>query len=339
MDNVCHTLVGAAMGEAGLKQRTRYGNATLMIAANLPDLDVLVFLTPLPSVAFRRGWTHGILAQLLLPVVLTAVVVLVDRWRRRPGNREGPPLSVPWLLALSYLGIYSHVFFDFLNSYGIRLLSPLDWRWFYGDAVFIIDIWLWAMLGAGVWLARRATAPAAARGALAFATCYVVAMLLAAGAARASVLDAWRSLRGTTPRALMVGPLPVTPFDKEVIVDAGAHYERGRFSWRSGALTLASGVVAKHDDAPEIVPASRDPGVRGFLVWSRFPYWQLEPVDGGTRVTVRDMRFGDRFSASAYVPLTSAGALRRGAAQAAQHAEIPLVERVESDRAGTSGRR
>ncbi len=45
MDNLCHTLVGAAIGEAGLKIRTRFGNPALMIAANLPDLDVLVFAT------------------------------------------------------------------------------------------------------------------------------------------------------------------------------------------------------------------------------------------------------------------------------------------------------
>ena len=63
MDNLCHTLVGAAIGEAGLKQRTRYGNATLMIAANLPDLDVLSFLTGVNPISFRRGWTHGVLAQ------------------------------------------------------------------------------------------------------------------------------------------------------------------------------------------------------------------------------------------------------------------------------------
>src|SRR5690349_11617106 len=63
MDNVCHTLVGAALGEAGLKRGTRLGLVTLMIASNLPDLDVLVFLTSTPSVAFRRGWTHGVLAQ------------------------------------------------------------------------------------------------------------------------------------------------------------------------------------------------------------------------------------------------------------------------------------
>jgi hypothetical protein len=41
MDNLCHTLVGAALGEAGFKRRTRFASATLMIASNLPDIDVL----------------------------------------------------------------------------------------------------------------------------------------------------------------------------------------------------------------------------------------------------------------------------------------------------------
>ena len=71
MDNVCHTLVGAACGAAGLNRRTRFGAATLMISANIPDVDVLVFATGQPWMEFRRGWTHGILAQIVLPVVLT----------------------------------------------------------------------------------------------------------------------------------------------------------------------------------------------------------------------------------------------------------------------------
>jgi inner membrane protein len=45
MDNVCHTLVGAAIGHTGLKRRTRFAQGALMISANVPDLDVLVFLT------------------------------------------------------------------------------------------------------------------------------------------------------------------------------------------------------------------------------------------------------------------------------------------------------
>src|SRR5881394_3148301 len=79
MDNLCHTLIGAALGEAGLKRWTRYGSATLMIASNLPDIDVAVMATNVPSVAFRRGWTHGVLADALLPIVLAASVVLFHR--------------------------------------------------------------------------------------------------------------------------------------------------------------------------------------------------------------------------------------------------------------------
>ncbi|MDO8793769.1 MAG: metal-dependent hydrolase, partial [Vicinamibacterales bacterium] len=89
MDNVCHTLVGAALGEAGLKRRTRFGNATLMIAANLPDIDVLVFATDTPSVAFRRGWTHGIAAQALLPIAFTGLIWLAARARPALSEAEG----------------------------------------------------------------------------------------------------------------------------------------------------------------------------------------------------------------------------------------------------------
>jgi len=129
-----------------LKRRTRYGNAALLISANLPDVDALIFLTGAPSVALRRGWTHGIVAQILWPVVLTTLLVLIDRvWTTRPGDtlraRPRP------LLLLSGIGILSHVFLDYLNNYGIRLLMPLSREWFYGDAVFIIDPWLWLVLG------------------------------------------------------------------------------------------------------------------------------------------------------------------------------------------------
>jgi inner membrane protein len=291
MDNVCHTLVGAALGEAGLKSRTRYGNATLMIAANLPDLDVLVFASATPSVEFRRGWTHGLVAELLLPVLLTAAVVLYDRLRRRPPAAAGPPLSVPWLLALSSTGVLSHVFLDYLNNYGVRLLAPLDWRWFYSDAVFIVDPWLWLSLGAGVWLARRRQTPVPARGALAFATCYVVIMLLSAQQAQRIVLSAWRTVRQSEPLAVMAGPLPVTPFTRTVVVDAGDHYETGTFSWWTAAVTFDREPVAKNAGTPEALAARADRTVRAYLGWSRFPFWTVTRAGTAARVSVGDMRF------------------------------------------------
>src|SRR5262245_28283108 len=178
MDNLCHTLVGAALGEAGLKRRTRFGNATLMIASNLPDIDVGVFATSTPSVSFRRGWTHGPLADAVLPVVLTLIIVA---WARtRPARPDDAPLRPGWLLALSYVGVLLHVALDSLNPYGLRFLAPFSWRWFYIDALYIIDPWLWLMLGLGVWWARRQAKPSGARMALIVSAIYVVAMVTGA---------------------------------------------------------------------------------------------------------------------------------------------------------------
>jgi inner membrane protein len=295
MDNICHTLTGAACGEAGLKRRTRYGNATLMIASNLPDLDVLVFFTDTAGFAFRRGWTHGILAQGVLPIALGGLVWLAGRAARRGIHDEGRPLSFVWLVLLSYVGVLSHVFLDYLNNYGIRLLAPLDWRWFYGDAVFIVDLFLWIALGTGIWLARRRSRPVFARGALVFAVCYIAVMLVSARAARGIVADVWREARGTEPLDLMVGPLPLTPFSRVAIVDAGDRYEVGTFRWWPLSVTFEPMSIPKNNTRPEVARAREQSRlVREFLVWSRFPAWTITPSTRGSQVTVFDLRFMSR---------------------------------------------
>ena len=84
MDNLCHTLAGAALARAGLGRRTALGTAALVLGANLPDLDVVsAFLGRTSDLAFRRGWTHGVLAMAVWPFVLTTLLLAWDRWRRR----------------------------------------------------------------------------------------------------------------------------------------------------------------------------------------------------------------------------------------------------------------
>ena len=289
MDNLCHTLVGAALGEAGLKRRTRFGNATLMIASNLPDIDVLVFATGTPSVAFRRGWTHGILADALLPPLLTAVMLLVAS--RRTTTSTQPSVKPMQLLLLSYVGVILHVVMDLLNTYGVRLLMPFSQQWFYGDVLFIIDPWLWLALATGVSLSIRRRAPNWSRVSLAIAATYVLAMLVAARVARADILDRWRQVEGQPPNALMVGPIPVTPLQRPLIIDAGDRYETGMFRWQPRSIRFDADDVVKGDTDPRVAAARKAPNIRAFLIWSRFPFWTFAPVDGGTRVTVGDMRF------------------------------------------------
>jgi inner membrane protein len=301
MDNVCHTLVGAACGAAGLNRRTRFGAATLMISANIPDVDVLVFATNTPWIEFRRGWTHGIVAQLTLPIALTVVFWLLDRFTRARGTDGDRPFHAGWSLALSFVGVYTHVFLDYLNNYGVRLATPFSWQWFYGDAIFIVDPWMWIALAVGVWMTGTRGRSMPARVSLAVVTGYIVVMLTSGWAARGIVSDAWKEAHGVEPRALMVGPVPLWPFSRQVIIDAGDHYETGTFSWLRAAVTFYPEQIPKNNEAPQIAAVRADPKIRAFLVWSRFPYWTIEPSAGGTRVTVSDMRFPGRngFAASA----------------------------------------
>jgi inner membrane protein len=59
------------------------------------------------------------------------------------------------LLGLGYLAALTHPALDWLNTYGVRFLYPFDRRWFYGDTLFIVDPWVWLVLGAGVVLSQR----------------------------------------------------------------------------------------------------------------------------------------------------------------------------------------
>ena len=101
MDNICHTLVGVAAARAGLATKTSLATATLAIASNLPDIDVLAFTTGIPAVALRRGWTHGVLAQAVLPIAFAGVMWMVARSTHSapriphpaPGSRIPHPAS------------------------------------------------------------------------------------------------------------------------------------------------------------------------------------------------------------------------------------------------------
>ncbi|MFY2557032.1 metal-dependent hydrolase [Corallococcus terminator] len=158
MDNLAHSLVGAWMAEAGLKRYTPLATATLVIGANLPDVDAVVtFAGSDASLYWRRGWTHGVLALALWPFVLTGLMLLWDRFVRRRRHPDLAPARAGPLLLLSTVSVLSHPALDWLNTYGVRLLMPFDGTWFYGDALFIVDPWVWLLAGAAVIMADART--------------------------------------------------------------------------------------------------------------------------------------------------------------------------------------
>jgi len=279
MDNLCHSLVGMALGRAGLARRGPLAMSTLVIANNLPDIDVGVFATGTLAMSFRRGWTHGILAQATLPIALTGAMVLYDRYVRRKSS-PADRVDVKQLLLLSYLGVLLHVFMDFTNSYGVRLLMPFSDRWFYGDALYIVDPWLYLTLGLGWWWSR--SGPGAARVGVTLAAVYVGAMLLSNVLARMEVADGLARAGRPADTRFMVTPVIVNPFRREVVIDVGDRYEKGNLwfdplpHFRPAGFGIVKGV-----DRPEVAAALQSPRARAFLRWSRFPFVQVEP-DGTT---------------------------------------------------------
>jgi inner membrane protein len=168
MDSLAHALAGACLAKAGLERATPLATSTLILAANVPDVEAVCYLMgPDLAYGFRRGWTHGVLAMVLLPILVASAMLTFDTYVRRRLRPDAPPAR-PWpLLALAVVGVLSHSAMDWLNSYGVRLLMPFEPRWFYGDALYILDPWLWLLLGLGIsltWLRRRQAAVAGAVG-------------------------------------------------------------------------------------------------------------------------------------------------------------------------------
>lgn len=298
MDNLTHSLVGAVMGQAGLKHKTGLGMPAIIIGANLPDVDAACFfwLEGVEHLAFRRGITHGPAALALLPLVLAGLLWGFDRWQAKHGTRPGSrlPVRFGWLYALAFIGCLSHPMLDWLNVYGVRLLEPFSSQWFYGDTLFIIDIWLWAILIAGLWWSMRREKAVGRGRAPAYAT--IAAALIYIGtnlvfsigsAASFSITNKRQTIPGDT---LIASPVPFWPKQREII--AG---EKNNFFAVPAHLPpnkANAAPITQYRCAWPDTDRLRQTNSRldAFLLWSRAPFAERAP-DGS--VIIYDARYYD----------------------------------------------
>ena len=300
IDPVCHTLVGAGLARSGLARRTAWGTITLLIGANLPDVDVLAYWWgPGADLAFRRGWTHGVLALALWPFLLTGAMLLLDRAIRRLRRASLPSGVLPGqVILLSCVSIWSHPALDTLNTYGVRWLMPFSGRWFYGDTLFIVDPWVWLALGLGVALSRLRASTRPARVALWLAFGYAAAMAVGAVAARRIARAEMTAVSGEPVRRLLVSPAPVNPFRRRVVAELEKVYRTGEFDWLTDPhLDRAS--IRVYPKGPTDYAAVRSAANstlgRRFLGWARFPAFRVEKRgDGRATVHIVDLRYADR---------------------------------------------
>lgn len=291
MDNLTHALAGAALSRAGLDRTTPLATATLVVAANAPDVDVLAYARgEYFALAFRRGITHGLPAMAVLPALVAGAVLAWDRWvrrRRSPGAAAARPGAV---LALSYLGALTHPVLDWMNTYGMRWWLPFDGTWTYGDALFIIDPWLWLLFGgaaalggphgrrrAWAWsllaLAASAAVLAGPVPAAAKATWAGMAALVAGIAA----LDTPRNVRGRLRMARILGATALLYVGLMVAAAPAAERDVRAAAAELAPVDVMVAPLPAHPLAGEVVVATREGYVPGEHLWNGDPSVRLRP--------------------------------------------------------------
>lgn len=155
MENVAHALAGLLVARGVVALREGRGASApskrfvahaawvSAIANNVADGDLV--LAPLTGgklgyLLHHRGHTHTLLVGVVLGLVVALAALAL--WRRRPGE-AATRADRRWLLALGAVGPIVHLGMDGWNTYGIHPFWPLDDRWVYGDAVFIVEPLLW----------------------------------------------------------------------------------------------------------------------------------------------------------------------------------------------------
>jgi inner membrane protein len=302
MDNFTHSLAGWALGQTGLKRKTRKGLAALILGANAPDIDVFFFWVPWAPLATHRGFTHSLVGGfLVLPLGLAALLWLLDRWQVKRGAtfKSGLEMRFGWLLALAYLGCLTHPLLDWQTSYAIQLFSPFSNLWFHNDSLFIIDVWIWSGMAFAIWLSRRREksggqwrGPAIA--AVAALILYISANGVVSSYARQAPVVGPPHAK---PDAVVVSPERILFWKRDVIWRQDHAIGRGHLNPFHSLSRLQSWTAPQPDGMQDTVARQ---GLESTPALVRFGRWSILPMAAVTRerckitVNYQDARFGLR---------------------------------------------
>jgi inner membrane protein len=296
MDNLTHSLTGLMLSRAGLNRFYPRATLVLVLAANIPDIDILAIARgPLYYFEQHRGITHSVAAlpvMALLPVLLTCAIGKTMRgW------------AAAW--GISMLGVASHLLLDWTNTYGIRLLLPFSSQWFRLDLINLFDLIVWAVLLFG-WLgpmlgrlvsgeigAQSGTGRGMAIFALAFFLVYDFGRFLSHQRA-VEILNSRQYRDGPPIRVAAFPSGAVSPLEWQGWI------ERPDFVMRFAVNVLkdfdpTSGRVTFKQPPTQAMEAARTAApVAVFLKFAQYPLWSDTPVDnqeGAHDVELRDWRF------------------------------------------------
>jgi inner membrane protein len=300
VEPITHVLFGATLGRAGLNRKTAFATATLTLAAEAPDVDILYyFVGPVVGFQHHRGWTHSLIAAPVMAALALGVVWLWNRLFRRKSPTPGAPVSqararlpARWGLMYLYacLGAASHVLLDFTNSYGVKPIAPLSYHWVAWDIVSIIEPFMLAALVLGLAMpslfalvgeeigARRQRFRG--RGGAVFALLAIVLMWGFRDYQHRRAVAALESFLydGSAPIRVAALPYAWNPFLWYGVVETENFFRTMQVDTLKGEVDpgAQAHTYFKPEETPVTLAAKKSYLGQVYLAWSRFPILEVE---------------------------------------------------------------
>ena len=296
MDLLTHALASYTLKRAVFSRAPRSTTIAMLIAGTIADIDLLSrFAGPSAYLTFYRTYFHSLLAALLFSVLVTLPFVL----RKRAAiDNPLPPLPI-FLAALS--ATILHLFMELCQSAGVELFWPFSARRFALDWLPPLDLWIFAILLAGIllpMLSRLVTEEIGAKSkgprgtvgasvALATMVLYIVLRFVLHNNAMAALES--RNYRGESPRKVAAIAESGSPFRWHGIVETESALHDVEVDVGPGSSFDPDAAITsyKPEDSPAL-DAARDTAVaRHFLQVARFPKATVEKTPDGFHVLLR----------------------------------------------------
>jgi len=311
MDPLTHTAAGVLLARAGLDRFTPRATLICVVAANIPDIDLVTATSPVNYLNYHRHLTHALPAA---PFMGALAVLIAEGLARLFGRRSEP---LPWLRAwaVSSLVALSHPLIDLTNAYGIRLALPFSDAWQSLDILFIIEPFIWLILFLAIvapmlmgLLHGEIGDKPPRRDRWAWAgLALVLAFIGVKGVLHAKAVETLDShlYDGVPAVRVAAFPLPLNPLTWLAYVETGrSHYVSTLNLSESYDPSLAERYY-KPEPGPVLEAAYAGSVVRDYRNFARYAFTSVEPIPGGSVVRMADFRFprGDGFGFQCRVEL------------------------------------
>lgn len=309
MDPLTHMLTGACMSRAGLNRKTSLATLTLVLSAEVSDIDFLAYFGgPVYGFAHHRGITHTFLGLPVMAALALGMVWVLNWLLVRWGRPRKTPPRWGLLYGFACLGALSHILLDFTNNYGVRPFAPFYPRWFSWDIVAIVEPLLLLALLAGLIMpslfgliqeevgARRAGLRG--RGGAIFALVCIVLLwgLRDFEHRRAVAALESRLYHGAEPLRVSAYPYNIDPFTWYAVVETENTFETMKVDSRTPEVDPEghARIRYKPEETSASLAAKKSYLGRVYLDWAQYPMFETEQHDSGeVRYIVRfyDLRY------------------------------------------------